>query len=124
LKNKIILYNPRLKELARQLRKNSTISEIILWKEIKCRKLGVEFHRQVPLSNYIIDFYCHELKIAIEVDGITHQGVVIKNDEIRQKTLEEQGVNFIRISDLEVKQNIEGVVTHIKNEIDRFKMLR
>lgn len=123
MKNEIIQYNPRLKELARHLRKNSTISEIILWKEIKCRKLGVEFHRQVPVANYIIDFYCHELRIAIEVDGITHQGEAIKNDETRQKALEEHGIHFIRISDLEVKQNLEGVVTHIRNKIDRFKML-
>ena len=70
--NKIIYYNPNLKEKARLLHKNSTLSEIILWKNIKNKSLGYEFHRQVPLDNFIVDFYCHELNLAIEIDGNTH----------------------------------------------------
>ena len=70
--NKIIHYNPSLKEKARILRKNSTLSEIILWKKIKNKSLGYEFHRQVPLDNFIVDFYCHGLNLAIEIDGNTH----------------------------------------------------
>jgi very-short-patch-repair endonuclease len=50
--NRIIWYDPKLKELARKLRKESTLSEILLWKEIKGRKLGIEFHRQVPVDRY------------------------------------------------------------------------
>ena len=70
MKNKIIPYNPKLKDLARKLRKESTLSETLLWKQIKNKSLGVEFHRQVPLDNFIVDFYCHELMLAIEIDGL------------------------------------------------------
>lgn len=58
--NKIIPYRSDLKFLARELRKNSTLAEVILWQSIKKRALGVQFHRQVPMVNYIVDFYCHE----------------------------------------------------------------
>lgn len=61
MRNKIIPYNPKLKEYARYLRKNSTISEVLLWKKIKNKSLGIEFHRQVPILEFIVDFYCHEL---------------------------------------------------------------
>ena len=72
MRTKIIPYNPKLKPLARKLRKNSTLSEILLWKQIKGKKLGCEFHRQVPINNYIVDFYCHELNLVIEIDGDSH----------------------------------------------------
>ena len=72
MKNKIITYNPKLKEYARQLRNNSTLSEVLLWQKIKNKALGVQFHRQVPLKEYIVDFYCHELMLAIEIDGDSH----------------------------------------------------
>jgi very-short-patch-repair endonuclease len=67
-KNKILFYNPDLKEAARKLRKNSTLSEILLWQKIKGKALGYEFHRQVPINEFIVDFYCHELKLIIEID--------------------------------------------------------
>jgi very-short-patch-repair endonuclease len=70
--NKVIPYNPKLKELARELRKNSTFSEVLLWNEIKKKSMGYEFHRQVPIDEFIVVFYCHELLLAIEVDGSTH----------------------------------------------------
>jgi very-short-patch-repair endonuclease len=54
------------------LRKNGTLSEVLLWKKIKGKALGVEFHRQVPLLEHIVDFYCHELGLAIEIDGASH----------------------------------------------------
>jgi len=72
MKNKIIPYNPKLKELARELRKNSTLSEVLLWLKIKGKVMGVEFHRQVPIDNFIVDFYCHELMLAIEIEGSSH----------------------------------------------------
>lgn len=72
VKNKILPYNPNLKPLARKLRKDMTLSEVLLWQEIRKKSLGVEFHRQVPIDNYIVDFYCHELMLAVEVDGSSH----------------------------------------------------
>ncbi|NIX59063.1 MAG: DUF559 domain-containing protein, partial [candidate division Zixibacteria bacterium] len=60
-RNIIIPYNPQLKDRARELRKNPTVAEKILWREIRRKQLGYEFHRQVPINQFIVDFYCHEL---------------------------------------------------------------
>ena len=74
MRRKIISYDPRLKELARRLRKESTFSEILLWKHLKGEKMrGYDFHRQKPMDNYIVDFFCSELMLAIEIDGISHE---------------------------------------------------
>lgn len=74
MRNKIIYYNPKLKEFARKLRKSSTLSEVILWQRIKKKAIkGFEFHRQVPIDQYIVDFFCHELALVIEVDGKSHE---------------------------------------------------
>jgi len=107
--NRKILYNPELKEFARQLRKNSTLSEILLWQKIKGKALGFEFHRQVPLSEYIVDFYCHELMLAIEIDGHTHD-YKYEPDKNRQGKLESLGVKFIRFSDIDVKRSLNDVL--------------
>ena len=108
MKNKIIPYNPKLKEYARELRKNSTLSEVILWKNIKNNALGVQFHRQVPMLEYIVDFYCHELMLAIEIDGDSHL-YKYEYDIKRQGVLEKEGVVFLRFTDLDVKQNMFSV---------------
>jgi very-short-patch-repair endonuclease len=108
MKNKIIPYNPKLKEYARQLRNNSTFSEVLLWNKIKNKALGVQFHRQVPMLEYIVDFYCHELMLAIEIDGDSHL-YKYEYDIKRQGELEKQGVVFLRFSDLDIKQNMFSV---------------
>ena len=100
-RNKIISYNPKLRELARELRKNSTPAEIVFWKMVKGKALGVEFHRQVPMLNYIVDFYCHEIGLAIELDGTIHDDSFLE-DAKRQGELEQQGVVFLRFSNEEV----------------------
>ena len=67
-RNDIIPYRPHLREYARELRNNPTEEEKILWKHLRKKQiLGYQFHRQVPLLDYIVDFYCHELKLAITV---------------------------------------------------------
>lgn len=111
--NKIIPYEPHLKLLARALRKNSTLSEVLLWMKIKNKTLGVEFHRQVPLRRYIVDFYCHELMLAIEIDGSSHIGKEI-DDSLRQKELEVDGIKFLRFDDLEVKNDMNSVLRKIE----------
>ncbi|MEJ8756889.1 endonuclease domain-containing protein [Pontibacter sp. H259] len=109
-KNYIIPYREDLKAKARELRKNSTISEILLWNEIKERKLfGYQFHRQVPMLDFIVDFYCHELKVAIEIDGDSHN-YNYDYDTQRQTELEKYGVQFLRFDDLEVKKNMQNVL--------------
>ncbi len=115
--NKIIPYNPKLKALARQLRKNSTLSEVLLWQKIKQKGFGVQFHRQVPLLEYIVDFYCHELKLVVEIDGNSHD---FKDDydAKRQKELEAQGIIFLRFLDTDVKRNMFSVLIVVEDTVN------
>jgi len=84
--------------------------------------MGVEFHRQVPIDNYIVDFYCHELFLAIEVDGSIHELEEVKrNDAIRQSRLESLGVQFIRFEDFDVKNNLEIVLNELRAKICELK---
>ena len=78
---------------------------------------GCDFHRQKPIDNYIVDFFCSELLLAIEIDGSTHADKE-KYDEKRQERLEGLGVRFLRFYDHEVKENIEGVLEKIAEWID------
>ncbi|MFA5248557.1 MAG: endonuclease domain-containing protein [Patescibacteria group bacterium] len=111
----IIKYDPKLKQLAGNLRKNSTLSEVLLWRYLKGRKIqGYRFHRQKPIGNYIVDFFCPDLLLAIEIDGLTH-GDKLKEDEIRQKELEKIGISFLRFTDSNVKNNCWAVVEEIKD---------
>jgi very-short-patch-repair endonuclease len=67
-------YNSKLKQLARELRNNSTLAEILLWRHLKGRqRKGHEFHRQKPIDEYIVDFFAHNLMLAVEIDGVSHR---------------------------------------------------
>ena len=110
LKKRILPYNPKLKQLARMLRKHSTLAEILLWNELKGKKmLGYDFHRQKPIDNFVVDFYCPGLKLVIEIDGLTHDEKQ-EDDRIRQKKLESFGLHVLRFRDEDVKQSLEGVL--------------
>ncbi len=118
-KLKIIPYNPDLKELASQLRKNMTLSEVLLWNELKQKRiLGYDFDRQRPIDKFIVDFYCKELNLAIEIDGDTHI-FRYDYDEERQSVLEKLGVHFLRFEDIEVKKNMSNVLRVIEDWIKR-----
>ena len=113
-----IHYNPKLKQLARRLRNESTLSEILLWEELKNRKmLGYKFLRQKPIGNYITDFYCNELKLVIEIDGDTHTEETFEKDMIRQRWLESIDMTVLRFSDIEVKQDMDNVIMAIEGWI-------
>ena len=120
-RNKIIPYNPKLKSFAKHLRKNSTLSEVLLWEEIKNRALGVQFHRQVPIDNFIVDFYCHELFLAIEVDGDSHD-FKYEEDLFRQQKLEGLGVQFIRFSDSDIKRDISNVLLCLERKVEELSV--
>ncbi|GAA4932127.1 DUF559 domain-containing protein [Algibacter agarivorans] len=115
---KIIPYNPDLVPLAKKLRNNMTLGEITLWREINNKKLGVRFNRQIPIDNFIVDFYCKDLQLAIEVDGTIHftEGQQEK-DSLRQSRLESLGVYIVKFSDLDVKHNLSWVLEEIKKVI-------
>jgi len=120
-KRTIIPYNPKLKQLARKLRNNSTKSEVILWNYLKGKQIkGYDFHRQRPIKNYIVDFYCSELKLAIEIDGESHYGNEVK-DEIRQKEIEKYGVSFLRFDESQIYFNLDGVMKVIENWVELCK---
>ena len=123
MRNDIIPYNPKLKQLARQLRKNSTLAEILFWKAVKGKSMGIEFHRQVPVDEYIIDFYCHELKLAVEIDGSIHweDSAVAKNDLKRQERLESLGVRFIRLNNMDIKNHLTDVLQFLAWKIEELR---
>ena len=116
MRNKIIPYTPKLKEYAKQLRNNSTLSEVLLWQKIKNKALGVQFHRQVPIKEYIVDFYCNELMLAIEIDGDSHL-YKYDYDQKRQGELELLGITFLRFSDFDVKQNMFSVALALEHVV-------
>ena len=122
-RRKIIPYNPKLKELARQLRNNSTKAEIILWQKLKRKQLhGYDFHRQKPIDNYILDFFCHELMLGIEVDGYSHQLVeVFKKDKIKESLMLELGISLLRFSDEQVVKDMDNVLRAIGDYIHNHK---
>jgi very-short-patch-repair endonuclease len=119
----IIPYHPKLKKLARELRQNMTLSEVLLWNQLKQgQMLEYDFDRQRPIDNYIVDFYCKDLRLAIEIDGGYHDNEeVAKNDVIRQERLEKLGVRFLRFSDSEVKKDIVQVLLAIQYWIEDHK---
>ncbi len=117
---KIIPYNPALKEKARELRNNSTRTEILLWTFLKGKQLrGYDFHRQKPIDEYIVDFFCNELMLAVEIDGVSHIGKELY-DTKRQNRLEKLGVTFLRFKDEDVFYNCDYVVKEIENWIDNY----
>jgi very-short-patch-repair endonuclease len=108
-RNIIISYNPALKVKARRLRNNCTSSETLLWSKLRRKSLGYEFHRQVPIDEYIVDFYCHELMLAIEVDGCSHEDKQ-EYDLSRQRKLERLGVRFIRFDNIDIIRGMSDVI--------------
>lgn len=123
MKRKIIPYNPKLKDLAKELRQNMTLSEILLWKKLRNKQMfGYDFDRQRPIDEYIIDFYCKDLQLAIEIDGQSHYTEERYHADIeRQKRLESFGVNFLRFDDLVVKKNMQQVLRAIEIWIEKNK---
>ncbi|WP_395276326.1 endonuclease domain-containing protein [Halalkalibaculum sp. DA384] len=116
-----IKYNPKLKERARELRKNSTPSEVELWKGLRAGKmLGYTFNRQKPLNNYIVDFYNKSLKLVIEIDGDSHDEKQVY-DKKRQKKLESLGCTVIRFNDDDVMKHTDGVLYKIEQTIKKLE---
>jgi very-short-patch-repair endonuclease len=119
-------YNKNLKAFSRKLRNNSTLGEILLWKQLRAGSMdGYTFNRQKPLGNYIVDFYCKPLNLVIEVDGGYHftEEQKIKDNE-RQKILEGLKLNFLRFHDDEVKKDMLQVLRKIKSYIKEYAVIK
>jgi len=96
----------------RKLRKNSTDAERLLWSKIRNKRLlGLKFYRQYGVGNYITDFYCHTLKLVIEVDGGQHytdSGAL--NDKKRENYMTSHGIRTLRFSNTDILSNVDGVL--------------
>ena len=114
-----ILYNHNLVKLARDLRNNMTFAEQAALRALKGNQMkGYDFHRQKPLDEFIVDFFCNELMLAIEIDGISHEGQE-KYDKQRQQKLESMGIKFLRFDDNEVYYKTDKVLKEIKEWIKK-----
>jgi very-short-patch-repair endonuclease len=99
---------------AKELRKNMTPAELILWEYFRQSPLGFKFRRQHPLGIYIVDFYCHKLRLVVEVDGNVHgEKDVSENDEVRQRLLEKDGLKVVRYTNEKILKTKEIVIEEI-----------
>ena len=101
---------------AKELRREMTPTEKILWEELRANKLGVHFRRQQVIQGFIVDFYCHKAGLVIEVDGDVHD-LQKEEDERREKVLSELGLQIIRFKNDEVIRSLLVVVGKIKEAI-------
>lgn len=106
-------------QFARELRERATQAEKVLWEELRMKKLdGFKFRRQHPIGIYILDFYCHNRKLAVELDGKYHLNKdQIKYDIIRTSHLNEVGIKEIRFKNEEVLNDLENVLGKIRNSL-------
>ena len=113
---------PDIFKKAQALRTRETMAEKLLWSELSNKKLGVKFRRQHPIYQYIVDFYCHELKVVIEVDGMIHlKEDVSMNDKIREQQLQSLNLFIMRFTNDDIFQNLKGVVEGIKLVVNEKK---
>ncbi len=105
-----------LKNRRKELRKNQTKAEEILWFELRDNKLGAKFKRQHSIGGYIADFYCQKYKLIIELDGEVHSTKEAKEyDAVRDKYFKELGYKVLRFLNREVEENTEKVLEEIKS---------
>ena len=109
-------------EHSKWLRNNVTLTESILWEEVRNKKLGVKFRRQHPLGAYVVDFYCHELRLVIELDGEYHTSVHQQGvDQEKDLELLGSGCTVLRINDKEVLEKLPGVIELLKLTVSDLK---
>ncbi len=116
----MLYYNKNLKGYSRQLRKDMTNAERLLWSRVRRKQLqGYKFYRQKIIGNYIVDFYCPKAKLVIEIDGGQHyEDEDIKKDNVRDDYLREQRLTVLRFSDRYVFDNLDGVIERINDNLE------
>ncbi|MBI4435785.1 endonuclease domain-containing protein [Candidatus Uhrbacteria bacterium] len=115
------LFNkPQKKSFRKQLRNEPTRPEWLLWQELKGSKLGYKFRRQQGVGLYVVDFYCPELKLVVEVDGDTHfEPVDLQRDNQRSIYLTENGIQVLRVTNVDVRESLEDVLELIKQQFPK-----
>ena len=101
---------------AKELRRDMTPAEKLLWQEVRAKKLGVRFRRQQVITGFIVDFYCHKAALVVEVDGDVHD-LQKEEDERRERALAEVGLRIVRFGNDEVVRELSAVVGKIKDSI-------
>ncbi len=114
----LIKYRSDLKQKARKLRHDSTPAEKFIWIKILRNRqlLGYKFIRQKPIGNFVVDFFCSKLKLAIEIDGHTHD-IDSEYDKQRTIQLNSLGIEVVRYSNSDVLKNIEGVYCDLMERV-------
>jgi very-short-patch-repair endonuclease len=110
-----------MKQRRRTLRKNLSKAEVILWTKLSRKQMhGYKFRRQYGVDQYVLDFYCPRLKLAIEIDGESHfiPGAE-EYDKERQEYIEAYGIKFLRFTNTDVCENLDGVCLSIYDEIEK-----
>jgi len=111
--------HPTILARAREMRHAQTPAEATLWRTLRNRQIGFKFRRQHPIYRFIIDFYCAQAKLLIEVDGESHlQPDQEEYDKARTKYLEELGYKVIRFTNNDVRYNIEAVADKILKTVE------
>jgi very-short-patch-repair endonuclease len=105
-----------IKSAARDLRKNPTRSEQILWQALRRNQLGPAFRRQQPIGSFIADFYCPSARLVIEVDGSIHESQALSDLE-RQRIVESLGIRFVRFSASVVEKHLDSVIGQIRSNL-------
>ena len=120
----MLKYSQKLKNFSRKLRNDSTDAEILIWSHLRYKQLSnVQFYRQKPIGNYIVDFYAPALALVIEVDGGQHlEEDNLCKDNIRDLYLKLQGLRVLRFDNLQVIESIDEVVEVIVSVVDNILM--
>ena len=113
------VYNRKLRDRARELRRNLTPAERLLWQALRRRQfLGIKFHRQIPIGPYIVDFCAFHPKIVIEIDGHSHYNPENRKTDLkRDRFLKNLGFTVFRFTNPEVLHNLEGVLEFLRGKI-------
>lgn len=115
----MLRYRPELKQTARKLRKHMTDSERILWSRLRGKQLcSIQFYRQKPIGNYIVDFYGPGAKLVVEIDGSQHfTPETAKKDQIRDDHMKREGLEVLRFSSRAVLKETDAVMAKIHRAV-------
>jgi very-short-patch-repair endonuclease len=114
-------YNPKLKDNAKALRKAGNLSEVIFWNAVKRKQLlNLDFERQKIIGNYIVDFYCAEIDLVVEIDGVSHD-YKGEYDLDREKYIKNLGLFVVRFQDSDIKNNFQTIQNEFYNFCDQLK---
>jgi very-short-patch-repair endonuclease len=117
------LFNQSIqKQKRRDLRKEMTSAEGIIWSRIRNHRIGYKFRRQFSIGAYVADFYCSELKLVVEIDGGQHfEDDAVEYDKARTKYFNDLGISVVRYTNADVKRNLVSVINDLMGQCEKLK---